>query len=205
VEVDNLVVGGMRACGFPRPALTGLSLVTLPGTAGVKLPSCHLRIGLEEFESALGSWPDEVIVTWIHESVHGRHGPWTAVSSAAQHHRGYEEGLAEGIAQLVARIAGLTIDTPLYPHFVRSYEILATVLELKPEHLYRRLWHVRHARIEDQFDHLVNQMVAESRGRPLSPIARGKLRQAALALFSSRRRAESPDDLSIQREWETAL
>jgi hypothetical protein len=138
--VDRYVVAGMAALSFGRPALTGLSLDSLPGVAGVKEPSCHLRIGVQELEDALSGQPDEAIVTWIHESVHGRHGPWTAVSPAARYHRGYEEGLAEAVAQLIARTSGLLVGTALYPHYVRSYEILADVLGTDTEQLYRHLW-----------------------------------------------------------------
>jgi hypothetical protein len=126
--IDRNVVAGMAALGFRRPALAGLALDSLPGAAGVKEPNCHLRIGIEALVDALGDQPDEAIVTWMHESVHGRHGPWTAVSPAAWHHKGYEEGFAEGVAQFVARTAGLRVGIALYPHYVRSYEILAEVL-----------------------------------------------------------------------------
>jgi hypothetical protein len=88
---------------------------------------------------------------------------------------------------------------------VRSYEILAEVLRVDTGPLYRRLWHLRHAGIEDGFDRLVGDIVTVRDGRPLAPIARGKLRQSAQALFLTSRRSELPDDLSIQRLWETAL
>src|SRR5215212_7514471 len=67
-EVDNHVVDGMAALSFRRAPLRDLSLDILPGAAGVKEPDCHLRIGLDGFIDSLTGQPDEIVVTWIHES-----------------------------------------------------------------------------------------------------------------------------------------
>lgn len=205
MAVDDHVAAGMRAQGYRRAPVSALSLTPLPDIAGVKQPDCHLKLGLEAFEEALSGSPDDVVVTWLHESVHRRHGPWRTVSLAAWHYVGFEEGLAEGIAHSIAQQFALAVSEPLYPQYLRAYDILAEHLSIEPDRLFRQMWRAAHDQIETSFSGAVAAIVRETRPQPLTPIQRGKLTLAAQALFATRRTTDALDDDDIRRIWESVI
>lgn len=204
-RVDAVITEGLADLGYPRYPVTRISVESLPGVAGLKQPDCHLKLGVEELADALAGSVDDVVVTWMHESVHGRHGSWTTASPAAWSHVGFEEGLAEGVSNSVTRRVGLSVSEPLYPHYLRAYELLADRLQVGPEVLFHRLWRARHDQIEERFGRTVAAIMKATTGGELTPIQRGKLLLAARTLFATGRHAELPDDVAIRETWGTAL
>ena len=185
--VDDAVSRGKAVLGFQRAPLRSLSLV-LPGqpdVAGEKYPSSDLHIGLPTLRRALGPGgaPDAVVETWIHESVHGRHFPWSARTHAEIAFPGYEEGLAEGITHLLSRLAGFVPGLPAYGRYTQTYEELAQVLGVTPEILYRSLYQLTNGSVMDGFVTEIDGIHMATGHPPLTLEQRGRLERTARRFF----------------------
>lgn len=204
VAVDGAVTDGMAALGCPRGMVRSVTLQALAGDLGLKRRTCDLVIGRDGLASAVARYPDDAILTWVHESIHGRTGPWTLITTASITCPGYEEGLAEGLAQMIARSAALNVPLPAYAHYVRGYELLAEELGADVDALYRRLWRAGLDDLRDRFNAVVVAM-ERARGRHLTVAERATVRQTADALFHESRQDDSPDDAVIRVAWKAAL
>jgi hypothetical protein len=109
-RVDRAVVAALEVLGLPRgPVRAVLVEASSRGWAGRKLPDCAIVLDALVLHSNLRlvNRPDSVIRTWLHESVHARQPYGPEAIRANRGFRGYEEGLAEGLARLVVNdIAG---------------------------------------------------------------------------------------------------
>jgi hypothetical protein len=210
--VDDAITSGMAALGFPRAPVRSLSLVLprLPGQMGIKLATCDLQIGRPSLQNALGpgGFPDEVVETWVHESVHGRLFPWSRDLSRERLFRGFEEGLAEGIARLVSRQAGFIPGLPTYGRYVQTYEALADVIGVTVEAIYRRLYVLSYGSVMARFSAEIDALRVESGAPRLTAEQRGRLELAARQLFDARlaQQSAAPRHRTHARQtWRRAL
>lgn len=210
--VDDAVTSGMAALGFPRAPVRLLSLVLprFPGQMGIKLATCDLQIGLPSLRNALspGGFPDEVVETWIHESVHGRLSPWSRDLSMERPFRGFEEGLAEGIARMVSHQAGLVPGLPTYGRYVQTYEVLADVIGATAETIYRRLYLLPYGSVMAGFAVEIDGLRVESGAPRLTREQRGRLERTACRLFDIANQqvpATGGARGTVRRAWRRAL
>jgi len=206
--VDRAVVEGIEALGFPRGLVRSVTVEPISGANGDKSGTCALRIARAWLERGLNEGrPDGVLRTWVHESMHGRqpfapgfyrgeYKPWS----------GYEEGMVEGLARWITKEqAGMDPIIGSYGYFVRSYEILAELLEADRVALYRAAWNLQTGTVRAQFADIVETFYQAQTGQPLGTARRQRLRQAADQLFRSGRSGWPEDDDAIRQTWETAL
>jgi hypothetical protein len=210
--VDDAVTAGMAALGFPRAPVRSLSLMLpqFPGQMGIKLATCDLQIALPSLRNALapGGFPDEVVETWIHESVHGRLAPWSSGLHAERPFRGFEEGLAEGITRMVSQRAGFIPGLPTYGRYVQTYEVLADVLGMAADAIYRRLYALPYGSVMNGFSAEIDAL-HEGIGAPrFNQEQRGRLERAARRLFDIAYQQAPASGVargSIRRSWRRAL
>jgi hypothetical protein len=210
--VDDAVTSGMAALGFPRAPVRSLSLV-LPhdaGDLGVKYFTCELQIGLPGLRRALGPGgaPDEVVETWIHESAHGRQFPWSPSARAELQFRGFEEGLAEGIAGLVSHWAAFVPGVPVYGRYVQTYEILADLLGINPEMIYRRLYRHTNGAVMGACVAEIDALHTATGASPFTVEQRGRLERTARRLFDIAYQQEPASPRAhrtIRQAWRRAL
>lgn len=204
--IDGHIVAALESLGFPRgPARPSVERQGSVGNrAGVKRPNCLLLIEahyVEQHADALGN-PDSVVRTWVHESIHAR---LEFAASAMDHEwfawKGYEEGLAEGLARLITRdIAGLSPETPVYTRYVMAYEALARVLGQTPEELWRALYPIPFGAVRDTLPEVVARLsIREHPPRP------SLVRATADELFNSGDEGRSVPSLELEEQWREAL
>lgn len=209
-RVDDAIVAGLEALGLPRGPIAGIAVEQIGrGWLGQKEPGCLLRFDADVLATALRvqHLADDVVRTWVHESIHGRQ-PFAVDDYAAhQRTRGYEESVAEGLARVVTREkAALEILEVSYDYYVRACQALATVAGFGVEDLWRALWQEPAGRVRDVFVDTVDGLVEQSSGRQLTEGQRANLRGAADRVFASDRANATIGDASVLRQlWEIAL
>ena len=210
--VDDAVTQGLAAFGFPRAPVRSLRLVIprLQDELGTKYASCDLEIGLPAMRRELspGGSPDGIVETWIHESVHGRHFPWGPGIRAEGRFPGYEEGLAEGITRLVSRQVGFVPGLQGYGRYVQTYEVLARVIGVTSEALYRGLYRLPNGSVMDGFVSTIDTVRGAAGAPTLLPAQRARLDGVAHRLFA-RAHFRDPSSArlhnSIRQAWRRAL
>jgi hypothetical protein len=150
--------------------------------------------------------PDTTFRTWVHESVHARQPYVIGFRQEYARWRGYEEGLAEGLARSVVRDrAGMDPIEAAYRYYVAGYRGLARALGVNVEQLWRRLFQLPTGRARDRFADAVDELRRERAAVGLSVRQREKLYGVADTLFGSDRRDALPDEDSMMKLWEVAL
>lgn len=207
--VDDAVVAGMQALGFPRGPVNGIRLRRI-GALGLKRPTCELEIDALDLRRALTSAhsPDEVIETWIHESAHARVTPWAAnYRTEADTWRGYEEGLAEGCAKLIGYLGALSTSGTPYERYRAGYDRLVLALDTNRESLYRHLWPHHPGTVRQSFTDTVDDLYHQRRRRHLTLDERRDVQDLADEIFDS-----SQEDVfdpviarRIEQDWRRIL
>lgn len=210
--VDDAVTQGLAAFGFPRAPVRSLSLVMprLQDELGTKYATCDLQIGQPAMrrEFGAGGSPDGIVETWIHESVHGRRFPWGPNVRAEARFPGFEEGLAEGVTRLVSGQAGFVPGLHAYGRYVQAYEVLARVMGVSPETIYRGLYRLPNGSVMDGFGFEVDTLRVTTGEPSLTPDRRGRLDRVARRLFARayvREPASARLQNSIRQAWRRAL
>jgi hypothetical protein len=141
--IDAAVVEILEAAGLPRGPINGL-VVDRFGRSwyGRKTADCTLLIDagtLSLLPEADRS--DSALRTWIHESLHARHPYSPGFDREWREHRGFEEGLTEGLTRLIV-VDSLRLHPVVasYHFYVAAYRALARVLEVDVEQLWRAIW-----------------------------------------------------------------
>jgi hypothetical protein len=190
--------------------VAGIEILTLGRQwLGRKTARCWLQFDGEIVRQIVRDWqaPDQVFKTWIHESIHGRR-PF-AIEDAAQHRRtrGYEEGMAEGLARLLSRhAAGLSLLGPSYDYYVRAYEVLAESFGFDVEGLWRRLWIYPLGGVRAAFVDEVDALQARASGRRMTEMERRRLLGLGDRVFSSDREREgAAEPAALRALWEVVL
>ena len=205
-RVDKAVAAGLNALGYPRGPVGRVDVTEIPGPAsGRKTPQCDVQISGPRLGDFLDTFhaPDKGLRTWVHESLHAR-APFTRDYSRGYNpRRGYEEGLASGLAQIVTRdCAAMQVGSPAFPHYLRSCEILAEEIGVTTEALLRNLWAHPLGAVRDRFGGVVAGVYQAHTGRPLAPGQIAALVRAADRLFSS---TQSGHLVDIRGTWKGVL
>jgi hypothetical protein len=202
----------MGALGFPRAPVRSLTLVFPPTSSqqGAKYATCDLQIGLPALRDALGpgGFPDGIVETWIHESVHGRQFPWGANARTERPFAGFEEGLAEGITRLVSRWVGFVPGLPSYGRYVQTYEVLADLIGISPEAMYRRLYTLVNGSVMNGFANEIDTLRSETGRPPLTVEQRDRLENTAKQVFARAHLSDPASSLlggRIRQAWRRAL
>ena len=203
-EIDAAVREALSLLDLPRGPITELTPLRDVSYGGRKAPDCRLEIGLREIRRIAGfdRGSDTVLRTWVHESIHGRQPYASSHIVEFRSWRGYEEGLAEGLARIVARdLAGLDPVQLTYRYYVAAYETLCEASGVDHEGLLRALWRHPLGAVRQSFAATVDAL---RQGRSLPPLTqhqRGVLRTAADRQFGNDRIDHDPNRSTMLIVW----
>lgn len=173
---------------------------------GRKDSDCTLVLSADFMEELLheGRGPDTTFRTWVHESIHARRAFQPQYRSEYVLWRGYEEGLAEGLARLVLRDkAGLDPAESSNDYYVAAYRSLARVAVTNLEELWQSLWsETALGEVRARF----GNVVAELCGTPGLTLPDAiRLGGIADQLFQSSRAGAVPNPSVMMTLWRTAF
>jgi hypothetical protein len=208
--IDRAVEAGLAHLGVPRGAIN-LPIRVEPRAVGrnaAKLEECSLILSssylrmLPRYYSSL----EPAFRTWLHESIHARQPYADDWRSEFESWEGYEEGLADGMANVLCRWAGAIIpETTDYIAYVQAYEALAAVLQMSTWALMRRLWGFPTGRLREGLLSVVEAWYRQLTGRELSAEAVSRLRSVGDALFATGRTEPDRSDREVEALWRGAL
>jgi hypothetical protein len=208
--VDRAVEVGLTHLGIPRGPIN-LPVRVEPRAVGrnaVKLEECSLVISSTYLRMVprLYSSLDAAFRTWLHESIHARQPYDPAWRTEFEPWEGYEEGLADGMANVLCNWAGaIILETTDYVAYVQAYRAMAAVLQIQLWSLLRRLWNVPTGRVREALHTVVDEQYHKLTGLRLSPSAISQLQQTADALFVTGRTDEDHSDREVEAQWRGAL
>jgi hypothetical protein len=199
-RIDDAVVAGLRALGLPRGPVAATRIESLGHNwLGRKADSCELLFddlvlrALPEQERA-----DRTFKTWIHESIHARARARVGVGIERRSWRGFEEGLAEGLARLVLHEkAGMPPLKGAYNYYVEAYETLARALEVDVERLWRECWSYIPGAVRNNFIVAINGC----QRRRLTWQSAADVRAHADVVFHTQRITDEPDRGTLLKMW----
>jgi hypothetical protein len=199
-EVDEAVVAGLRALSLLRGPVREVRLESIGrGWLGRKEPECILRFD----ELVLRALPvqeraDRVFKTWVHESIHARALPVVGAAAERRDLRGYEEGLAEGLARLIVHDkAGIPSLEAAYTYYVDAYRTLATALGIEVEWLWHELWTYAPGEVRGGFPEMLGRCLDPSS----SAAVRLRLMARADTVFQTGRLRDVPAPDILLRGW----
>jgi hypothetical protein len=144
--------------------------------------------------------PEEVLLAWVHESLHARQ-PFAATAITEYRvSRGYEEGMVQGLAEgIIRHYCGQFPLSTSFAYYISVYQALASLLAVEAEMTWRKLWTwalgtLRAGRIE-----VVNEL------RPLNAAQRVQLVAVADIMFVSGRSDYAPSEASARQLWQRAF
>lgn len=209
-RVDVAVVDGLRALGLPRGPVRRVSLdatLAIFAPSGKKQADCTLIINGSLLETLLPDprGPDTTFRTWVHESIHARQPFGAAHASEYRRQRGFEEGLAEGLARVVTRAkAGMDPRESSYQYYVTAYRSLARAFDLDLEQVWRRLWTRPLGAVRASFVDVVDDLRAERTRDRFTATQRGRLLVIADRVFDSDRVSRIGSEDAMMPLWRTA-
>jgi hypothetical protein len=203
-RVDQAVTLGLAACGLPRgPVIEVRIEAGWTPWRGRKTPGCELLLSavhLQELIEEASS--DDVFRAWIHESLHARQ-PF-ALGSRAEYrdHRGYEEGLVEGLTrQVTSQLANITPRDQPFSYWVAVYAALAEIIGVRVNALWRSLWTYPAGDVRSHFVEVVERLRFASGHAGLSGRQVALLQLRADSMFDSRRVDYTVDERAISQAW----
>jgi hypothetical protein len=208
-RVDDAIVVGLRALGFPRGPVRAVEILSVARPwAGRKQPDCRLLLNGEVMRHTvrMQHQPDDFFRTWVHESLHAR-GPW-APGAAEQylHYAGYEEGMVEGLARLLTRNrAAMRPLERAYRYYVVAYRTLASVAGVEVETLWRHLWQSMPGDVRTSFAGAVSTLREQVGIERLSTDQRDRISAVADQLFSLSRQDDNPAERVMMELWRIAF
>jgi hypothetical protein len=206
--IDAAVVEILATAGLPRGPINGPIVDRFNrGWFGRKVEDCRLLIDVETF----ASWPDEVqpdvlLKTWMHESLHARLPYSPGFSREWREAAGYEEGMVEGLAHLLA-VDGLGLRSTVSTHrfYVTAYRSLAEVLRIDVERLWRALWGLPAGDLQPKFLPMVGRILREQRQQQLGSAQLARLAVLGARYFGTDRMHESPDEQVMMSMWRRTI
>lgn len=208
-RVDVAVCAGLRVLGLPRGPVQGsVQVMAGHGPQGLKEPDCTLRLWGEHIRSLTlhPRGPDTTFKTWLHESLHTRQPYSDNYANEYRHHRGFEEGMVEGLAlHLVRDKARMDPLAETYRAYVAAYNTLARVVGVNAEHLRRALWSYPAGQVRGALVPTLDTLRREVTGQPLTSVQRQRIRGMADRMFSSDRLWDRPDERAMIAVWRTVL
>jgi hypothetical protein len=207
-RIDNAVTTALRQLGLARRGVTAVRFDSYPRLwAGHKHPACALEINARRVEAALAAgMSDDLVRTWLHESVHGRLPRQSGWQREAIATPGFEEGLAEGMARLVCVAQpGLAARGGSFDRYVAAYEALAEALSLRVEDFWRALYVVPPGGVAAAFVAVAAGLVYEQTGASLPEARLRRLERFAPAAFGVGRGGGVVDYEQMRRGWQLRL
>jgi hypothetical protein len=208
--VDHAIEVGLAHLGLPRGAIN-LPVRVEPRAVGrnaVKYEDCRLVLSssylrmLPRYYSSL----EPVFRTWLHESIHARQPYDEAWRAEFEPWEGYEEGLADGMANVLGSWAGAIIpETTDYVAYVQAYRTLATALQMSTWALWRRLWHFPTGQVRVGLLRMIEERYYQLTDRRLPADTAIRLRSTADALFASGRTGLDGSDHEVMAQWREVL
>ncbi len=204
--VDATIAAGLRALGFERGPVTVRLAAQSGAEHGAKTHTCDLIVAVRYLISMLrpGGKADSVFRTWVHESVHAR-APFPAsfYEDEWRQWKGYEEGLAEGLARLITRDkARMDPLSFAYDGYVRAYRSLARSLGVSVELLWTLLYAHRNGRVRAALPEVVRRIRFEQGTAEPDP---RRLLSTADRVFHSAEAESSVRSSEIDEGWRWAL
>lgn len=206
--VDQAVVAVLDRFGLPRDRQVRGPFVEPVGHgwAGRKAQDCRLLLDTGAFRDIDGvRRADSLLKTWIHESIHGRQPYSSGFAAEWRTHRGFEEGMVEGLARIIANALMLQPVLASYNYYVAAYDALAIVLNVPVEGLWRRLAAYPAGEVASGFITSVEDMIARHHRSPLTPFQRVRLIVRARNVFGSPNGVQLPDEDILLRGWREVL
>jgi hypothetical protein len=207
-HVDDAVVAGLRALGFPRGPIQRVAIERSRMTwAGRKDPACTLWLSADALRRNLRlDRPDAVFRTWVHESLHARQPFAAGYTPEYRRSPGYEEGLVEGLSCGLLQVAGgFAAIGGSFDYYVAAWRILGELLLTPAYAVWERLWREPPGRVRAQFASVVDDLL-QLQGKPAVAInGMARLQGIADTLFSPTRASAVPDSAMIERTWKLVL
>jgi hypothetical protein len=176
------------------------------GWAGRKAPDCRIVFDIDAFHSLEGvQRADSLLKTWFHESVHGRRPYAPGFAEEWRLYRGFEEGLAEGLARVIAHRLGLQPLLASYNYYVVAYQTLASVLDVPVDEIWRGLWEYSAGEVALGFSEVIAGIMVRYGMAPQSRFQRARLFARARNLFSTQNTVQSPDGHVLLDQWREVL
>jgi hypothetical protein len=178
--VDRAIEIGLGHLGVPRGAINHPVRVEprALGRNAVKYEDCSLILSSSYLRllPRLYSSLDPAFRTWVHESIHARQPYSMDWRAEYEQWEGYEEGLADGMADVLCTWAGAVIpEATDYVAYNQAYRALAAVLQMPPWNLLRRIWSAPTGRVRTHFTAVVDERYYELAGHALSNVVSGRL------------------------------
>jgi hypothetical protein len=208
--VDQAIEVGLAHLGIPRGPIN-LPVRVEPRAVGrnaVKLEDCSLVLSSTYLRllMRLYSTPDAAFRTWLHESIHARQPYDPSWRAEFESWEGYEEGLADGMANVLCSWSQAFIpETTDYVAYVQAYRALAAVLQTSLWALLRQLWNAPTGQVRSALLTVVDEQYHRLRGLKLLPDAASRLQRTADALFVTGRTEEDRSDREVEEQWRGAL
>lgn len=209
--VDSAVEAGLRACGLPRGPVLEVRIEDGFGPQGRKRLDCSLLLGGVSMRRVVREdrRPDSTFRTWVHESLHARQAYATDVYWEYRAHRGFEEGMVEGLARLITREkAGLDPSDTSYAYYVAAYRALARAGDLDVEELWRALWQHPTGMVRGNFVGTIEMLRRSGTGESLTTAQNVRLQGIADLVFGSDRvdfTADEPTEGTLTSLWRAAF
>lgn len=207
-RVDDAVVVGLQALGFPRGPVRRVLIEGGLGPYGRKEPDCTLVLYGDQMRTLIADprGSDSTFRTWVHESIHARQPYVQGYEREYLPNRGYEEGLAEGLARWVVRdMARMAPRQVSYQYYVVAYQALAKAFGLEVDQLWRRLWMQPLGAVRLAFADVVNDRRQEKIQPALTVPQFVRLQGVADQLFDFARRDWTPNEDAMMATWRTVF
>lgn len=207
-RVDDAVVAGLQALGLPRGPVRAVQIERAPQPwAGRKARDCTVHLTERSLRDHLTrDRPDEIVRTWVHESLHARRLYAPGHASEYRTTPGYEEGLAEGLARYALQDrAGIATTSRSYEYYVTAYRALADALQIDADLLWRALWLLAPGEVRARFPSVVGELGVRQGFRSSTPLRLARLGGMGDTVFGASRRERVPDTLELMRLWRLVL
>ena len=208
-RVDGAVAAALQALGLGREPGARVQVggfgrrwmgrVAADGTIMIDLDRVrqHLTTGRHQ---------DRVFRTWAHESLHARQPASATRFAEYASWPGYEEGLVEGLARLVAVAkAGMADEESPYDYYVEAYRSLAHAGNLDLERLWRGLWLHRPGEVRTNLAACVDRARNEQAHPSLTQGQRSRLMMVADRVFAGAHYGARTNAAVLARLWEAVF
>lgn len=148
---------------------------------------------------------DRFFSTWIHESIHARQPYSSDAGEEYQQHRGFEEGLVEGLTRYMLQQAGIPPVEGSFSFYVAAYEQLASTLDVQAVDLWRSLWEHPAGTVRDSFVDVIDNFYQQKVGIRLVHSQRLRIFITATGLFSRRQNPRTFNKDEIHEIWKRVM
>jgi hypothetical protein len=202
-RIDRAVAEGLEALRLPRGVDAQVQLVERPGWLARWDDTTHtIALSVERVHGYVVRLrqPDSVFRAWVHESLHARQRFSPNARWEYRSFNGYEEGLVEGLADLlVRRKAGMEPAAIYFAYHVSAYRALAAELAVDVELLWRASWTNAPGNVRTEFVNAVASL------KTLNDVQPHALQAIGDQVFASVRQDAIPNEGELRRLWKHAL